>query len=129
MTLATRKLIRRQFEEQMIGKWVGEKVLRTRIEETLTDEHLDEVSESEIVVDAIVLPITEKDRQIIDMGDVRLGDAHGFFKEADDIREKDYITSQTSRRKYQIVKIDDEARVHGLDCFLHFYMAYRETLS
>ncbi len=131
MTYAMRDLIKRQFEDQLIGKWLGEKVIRTRKDETLTAEgYLVGVGSSEIVVDGIIVSVTEKDREAIDMGFAEVGDAHGYFKLGTDVKMKDFITSQTTQKKYQVTKIDDNTEViHGMGCFLHIYMVYRETIT
>lgn len=128
MTNAFKNLVKNGFENQILKTGLGESIIHTKLSETYdTHGYLISTSESESIIQGIISPITEKDRQVIDLGVVEIGDAHGFFKVGDSVGEKDKIKSKKSGREYQVVKIDNKAMIHGVSCFTHAYMKYRET--
>lgn len=128
MTNAFKNLVKNGFEDQILKIWLGEPILHTTLTETCNSNgYLISTSETETTIQGIISPITEKDREVIDLGVVEIGDAHGFFKVGDNVGEKDKIKSKESGREYQVVKIDNKARIHGTTCFTHAYMKYRET--
>lgn len=130
MTFGMRKLIKRQFEEQLVDKWLGERVIHTTQTESYNSHgYLIGITPAESRIMGIISPVTEKDRDVMDLGVVALGDAHGFFKIDSGVNEKDYITSTRTGNKYQVVRVDDTARIHGHELFIHVYMKFREKIT
>jgi len=128
MSKAFKNLVKSGFEDQILGQWLGESIIHTKLTETYdSNGYLISTTETEATIQGIISPITEKDREVIDLGVVEIGDAHGFFKIGDNVGEKDKVKSKESGREYQVVKIDSHARIHGEALFIHAYMKYRET--
>lgn len=123
-------MVKRQFEDQLVDKWLGERVIHTSETETYAGEgYLSGMTPSDSRIMGIIAPITEKDRDVMDLGVVALGDAHGFFKTNSGVKEKDYITSTRTGDKYQVVQIDNTAKIQGHKSFIHAYMKFRENIS
>ena len=131
MTLAFKNFVKRTFENQILEKWSSQRLLVTRAVETYDgDDGMTATTDSQFYIDGFLGAITEKDRQMLEMGFAEVGDSHGYFKEADGIINKDIILSISTGKEYKVSKIVDDAdEIHGFECFTHGILRYLRDIS
>lgn len=129
MTTGFRQFVKRTVENQLIDKWLGERLIHTSKTETGdADGYTTTFTDTDTRIMGVIRPITEKDVIFDEIGHIPVGDAHGFFKESDGVKVEDVVTSIKTGNRYEVQEQLHTGNVHGYESFHHFKLHFRENV-
>lgn len=129
MSVGFRKFVKRTVENQLIDKWLGERIIHTSKSETSDDDgYTTAFTDTDTRIFGVIRPITEGDKIFDEVGHIAIGDAHGFFKIGDAVKTEDVVTSIKTGNRYEVQEELATGNVHGFETFLHFKLHFRENV-